>query len=298
MDSDGVMSTFAAPAFHSADAGTHQRSRTVRNMVPILCHVCWPLPTSLRANESGPQRARHYNRIFCVKACDGKSADLAAYFRDVATKLAKVRAEAGEFDAYLLAQSVEPAGRSARCDYHIVYSYTGFPPETGNAEKTAADLKKAGLYMTVEAMYAKRDAVSYLVSTEIWQRSAIVGSGSVKGSYVRLNYYNVKPGMMADFLRRETTGWQKLAEELSQDNPGMSWSVRSLLMPGGSAMPYNAMTADGFPNWAAVGNGIRGRDVWNKVHPEQDFAAYMSGVNTIADRTRVELFRIVEVIRK
>lgn len=239
---------------------------------------------------------RQYSRDSCVKVRDGKAAEYAAFLRDVTTKLYKVRVEAGDAASFVIARAVEPAGRSARCDYHIVVGYDGFPPEAAGAEKTAADLKKAGIAMTRDQMLAKRDELSFLVSTDTWAWDNRVGTIQA-GGYGRLNFYKVKAGAIGDWRRYETTGWKPLAEALSKEK-GTSWSSATLSMPGGTALPYNALTVDGFPNWAAVGAGVPVRQMWSKVHPNSDMTAHTERVNSVADRPRIDWVRFVEVIRK
>jgi len=245
---------------------------------------------------SQAQETPRFSRDFCVKVRDGKAAEYAAYLRDVTTKLAKVRVESGMYSSFVLAESVVPAGRSARCDYHIVYGSIGFPPESPSAEQTVADMKKAGITMTREAMVAKRDDLSFLVSTDIWRAQTGVGR-TEKGGYARLNYYKTKPGMAGEWVRMETTGWKLLAESVATSMPGTSWGASTLAMPGGDNLPYNAMTYDGFPSWVALGKGLPVRETWNKVHPEMDMATYTNRMATVVDRPRIDVVKLIEVIR-
>jgi len=121
------------------------------------------------------QETPRFSRDYCVKVRDDKPQEYAAFLRDVTAKLAKIRVEAGVADSFVIAQAVVPMGASARCDYHIVSIYEGFPPAGRGAEQAAADMKKAGISMTREAMIAKRDEVSYLVGMDIWRWRERVG---------------------------------------------------------------------------------------------------------------------------
>jgi hypothetical protein len=38
--------------------------------------------------------------------------------------------------------------------------------------------------------------------------------------------------------------------------------------------------------------------MWSKVHPEMNFADYLSKVNDTVDRYKAELYKAVEVVRK
>jgi hypothetical protein len=246
--------------------------------------------------SSQTQDQQFYARDFCVKVKEGKAQEYAAYLRDVTVKLAKVRFDAGAIASYTIAQAVAPAGRAARCDYHLVAGFNGFPPEAPSADQTAADMKKAGISMSRENMIAKRDELSYLVGTDIWMYRERVGTAK-KGGYARINYDKVHPGMGAEWAALESTGWKQLAEAASKEY-GTAWRVASLAMPGGASLPYNAMTIDIFPSWDALGKGIPARTLWNKVHPNTDMTAHLTRLSTIRDRPRVDTVRLIEVLTK
>jgi hypothetical protein len=151
--------------------------------------------------------------------------------------------------------------------------------------------------MTVAQRNAKRDEISYLVSTEYWQVREFIGSAK-KGGYVRLNYFKTKAGDGPEWLRMERSGWKQLAEAFAKDTPGRAWGLYTLAMPGGSSLPYNALTADIVPNWEGLFGGINPRQTWMKVHPESDYAGYMNRVGQLADRPMVDTLRLIEVIQK
>lgn len=243
----------------------------------------------------GQSQPPGYVRDLCVKAHPGKLSGLRAFMLDPVAKASKYRVDGGTYSWVVIAEAVAPAGREARCDFRIVYGSAGFPAEQNLM--TTEDLKKAGIGMTVEQRNAKRDELSYLVATDYWVARDLVGT-SVKGGYVRINYYKTKPGMAAEWTRAEQTGWKQLAEAFAKDKPGTGWGVYTLAMPGGAEMPYNAMTVDMLPNWAALGAPGRQRATWNKIHPETDYSAYMDRVGNMASRVRVDTMRLIEVIRK
>ena len=249
---------------------------------------------SLASSQTqGPQ---FYARDTCVKVKEGKAQEYTAYLRDVTVKLVKVRVDAGAIATYTIAQAVAPVGRAARCDYHLVTGYNGFPPEAPSAEQTAADMKKAGISMSREAMVSKRDELSSLVGVDTWNYRERVGTPQ-KGGYARINYDKIHPGMGAEWLALESNGWKQLAEAASTEH-GTAWRVASLAMPAGASLPYNAMTVDIFPSWAALGRGLPTRALWNKVHPNTDMTAHLSRLSTIRDRPRVDTVRLIEVLTK
>jgi hypothetical protein len=71
--------------------------------------------------------------------------------------------------------AVVPAGTAAICDYHLVWGYNGFPPEAATPEQDAAEMKKAGLSMTLAAYEAKRDSLATLANVDTWRVRADVG---------------------------------------------------------------------------------------------------------------------------
>ena len=232
----------------------------------------------------------------CVKVRDGKMQEYRAFLQNVTAKLAAVRVESGAYASYAIAQAVAPAGRSARCDYNLVTTYAGFPPDGPGAEQTAADMKKGGIAMSREAMIAKRDELSYLVGIDTWRWRERVGR-SAKGAVARINYDKVQSGMTGEWLSLESNGWKQLAEAASKEH-GTAWRVATLVMPGGENLPYNAMTIDVFPNWAALGKGLPAREIWNKVHPNSDMSAHLARLAAIRSRPRVDVVRLIEFIEK
>jgi len=232
-----------------------------------------------------------YVRDNCVKVAPAKGAEFAAMLRDVTAKRMRVRMDEGHAAWWLILNSVVPAGAAARCDYHIVIGYAGFPPEAATAEQNTAELKKAGLNMTSADYTAKLNSLSSLVNVDIWQVRADVGPSPEKGHYVRLNYYHVKPGQQAAWLKLETTGWKPFVESLKDSRLG--WHLNTLAMPAGEYLHYNALTVDTFPSWTALGQGVP-PTAWPKVHPDMPVADYLSLVNNTVERYRVDVLRVVD----
>jgi len=244
------------------------------------------------------QTAPYYTRANCVKVRDGKGGEYAAYLRDVTAKLAKYRVDNGMVAGFTVSQAVFPAGQAAMCDYLISYGSNGFPQEPPTPEQTDADYKKAGINMTRQERTAKLNELTYLVKTELWRRVDSAGGTVAKGNYYRVNYFNVKPAMGADWVANQSNGWKQLAEAGAAEVPGTAWSVWFLAMPGGQSLPYNARTIDVFPTWDAMGKGLPVRALWNKAHPNVDYTTHMNKLNALAERPRIDVYRVVERITK
>ena len=96
----------------------------------------------------------------------------------------------------------------------------------------------------------------------------------------------------------ERSGWKQLAEAWAKETPGRAWLIHTLGMPGGSKTQYDALTVDGFPNWDALFTAGNPRNTWVKVHPDSDYAGYMTQVGRLAERPMVHTMYLLEVIRK
>src|SRR6185437_15970194 len=236
-----------------------------------------------------------YVRSVCVKVRDGKQQAYAGFLRDVVTKTAQVRVDAGIYSAFVIMRSVEPVGQSARCDYRLAYVSPGFPEEPLTRQQVSADLTESGVLMSYDQMVAKRNELSYLVGMEIWRRREIVGE-SVVGGYARLNYYKVKPGHTStEWLELEGTGWKPLAESQAKSTKGSAWSASALVAPNGTGYAYNGITVDSYPSWTALANAGSPRAAWDQIHPHQEFTAYIDRVNGAVDRVSMELVKYVEI---
>lgn len=187
-------------------------------------------------------------------------------------------------------------GSEARCDYHILYAHTGFPPEMPSPEQVSSDLKKASLGMSQAEMVSQRDELGSLVNLDIWRTVRGVGRGEL-GSYIVLNFYKARPGQANEWTRLETDGWMPLAKAYAEEGPGRGWVAALREMPAGDDLAYNALTADIFPNWAALDNGIGVGEKWPKIHPDLSIADYLGLLNNVRTVHRREIFKVVELVR-
>jgi hypothetical protein len=235
-------------------------------------------------------------RDYCVKVAPGKEAEYEAFVRDVTIPLARARAEAGEFAWFVAQSSVVPAGSSAPCDYRMVFGYKGLPPEAASKEVLAAGLKRAKLPMTADEMIAKRNALSHLVSAEIWNLIDGIGPDIAKGSYVRLNRYNIKNGEMDEWTRLETTYWKPVMDAWLKAGGKGAWHVTGLSMPGGDRTPYNAQTVDIFPDWNSLVHGVPVNELWSKVHPTAAVSEVFNRFDRVRSIQSVEIYKAVEVV--
>jgi hypothetical protein len=253
------------------------------------------LPTGL-AHAQGQEEVSTV-RVYCVKVAPGKAADYEAFLRDVTVPLNQSRADAGEFEWFGAERAVVPAGSSAPCDYALAYRYKGAMPEEASSDQLGAALKRAGLGLTAAQLVEKRNALLQLVAVEYWYIIDGVGPAWAKGSYVHVNYHNVRSGRQDEYVRLERT-WKTLAEAWLKDGGKGSWGLVGLGMPSGDSQPYNAATLDVFPDWEGlVKGGPSLLALWPRVHPGlkfEDVEAQKDKVRSIPSRA---LYKLVESVQ-
>jgi hypothetical protein len=237
-------------------------------------------------------------REYCVKVVPGKGPAYEAFLRDVALPLNQSRADAGEFEWHGVGRAVVPVGSSARCDYRLAYTYKGNPPEEATSDQLNAALKRAGLSLTAEQLAEKRSALIQLISMDIWYTFENLGPQWAKGSYLKFNHWNVKGGQYEEYLRLERTTWKPLMEAWLKAGGTGSWVLVGLWMPGGEAVPYNAMTIDVFPTWDGLLKGVPLDDLWSKVHPDKTVAQAMGEMDKVRSLYTQEIFRLVERVER
>src|SRR5581483_6426968 len=214
------------------------------------------------------QEPRNYVRDYCIKIASGKGGEFAAFTHDVTAKLIQARVDSGDATWGAIARVVTPAGTTARCDYHLVYGYTGKLPEPTSPSSTEAALHRAGLNMSVADMAARRDSLSRLVSLEVMRSADAVPMDAMgKGNYVRINHYKVRSGQStSDWVSLERSTWKPLVVADNAAGHKSAWSVWVIGMPSGDSVFSNAVTVDVFPDWESLMRGIPVNDLWQKVH--------------------------------
>jgi len=259
---------------------------SARLRLSTMCVVSLALGLAEEASYAQGQPEVWTTREYCVKVAPGKGREYEAFLRDVAVPLNQSRADAGEFEWFGVARAVAPVGSSARCDYRVAYTYKGNPPEDATNDQLSAALKRAGLGLTAEQMAEKRSALIQLVSLDFWYSFENVGPRWKKDSYLRFNHWNVKTGQYEEYLRLERAYWKA-------GGTG-SWALVGLWMPGGDAVPYNAMTIDVFPTWDGLLKGVPLDELWSKVHPSTTVADAMSQQDKVRSLHYQEIYKLVE----
>jgi hypothetical protein len=258
-----------------------------------LLSFSWALACVPLAAQNTPT----FSRDYCVKVNPGKQADVAALLPEAA-KMNQVRVDEGRLVRWMALGAVVPLGGAARCDYHIILTYSGFPAEPPTMQETGADLERARLKMTAQQFASRRDSDLTVASLDIWQRIDAAGEPPKKGSYLQLNYYKPKAGKTEEWAKLETGGWKPFAERVAKDMPGTGWLVAALVMPQGDALHYTGMTVDVFPSWAVIGKGIPYAELWPKVHSDISLDDYIAKMGQTIDVYSRDVVQVVEIASK
>jgi hypothetical protein len=211
-----------------------------------------------------------YQRVACVKVQPGKFREYLAFANDVTAKTMQVGVDTGEISGWYLLRSVMPAGEEARCDFVSVTTYVGLPPAPRGPQTLATHLEKAGLRMTADEYYAKRDSLTRLVSQELWRAAITVGARPQKGDYMYVNFG--KMPSVRDYVEFEQTIWKPMAEAWVKDGQLRGWMVNQAILPGGSDIKYPAISIDVFPSWEAALQPRSIQEMFKRIHSDKDYA--------------------------
>jgi hypothetical protein len=235
-----------------------------------------------------------FQTVNCIKVQPGKSSE----FREIIDTFKKViqqRVNEGRIVSWSMLRSVMPAGEEARCDYLGVTLYENAPPEPLGREGLEKALKSAGVSMTAADYIARRDSVSRLVATEMWQPQIRVGQPA-KGNYAFINYMKVHN--FPDYSKFESTVWRPVAEVMVKEGFQTGWVFSTKLLPGGTEVQYGALTADIYPNWEEVFKNRDFEGIFKKAHPDKNADQTMGTVDKLRDLARRELYYIEERVSK
>jgi hypothetical protein len=270
------------------------QAREVLVKVPRLL-VCIALTAAFSATLIAQQAPTGYHSVACIKVKPENNTEFRKWAAADVHKLAQSRVDGGAVSSWIVLRSVIPTGVSAECDYVIVTMYPGNPPQPMGLEELDAALKKAGITATAQQYVDRRASLSTLISNNMFQNQASVGSFK-KGDYFVVNY--MKATNMADYVAWEKKAWQPMAEALAKENSRSGWSLNTLVFPGGTDVKFNAVTVDVYPTWDSIFSGDfqHFRDLWTKTHPEMDFGTTFEQYDKLRHQGDVDIFVVQDYI--
>lgn len=231
------------------------------------------IAAALSATLLAQQAPSGYHTVACIKIKPGKSAEFRKWSATDARAFQQARVDSGEITTWLLIRSVMPQGTSAQCDYLSISMYPGAPPKPTGLDEMGPLLKKAGISMSAQEFVDHRSSMTELVSNNLFQNRISVGAIK-KGDYLIANYMKVPD--RGEWLAAEKNVWQPMAESMVQAGVTSGWSVNVQVLPGGTDLPFDAVTVDVYPSWDAVfAGGSHVVESFKKAHPDMDFGTTM-----------------------
>lgn len=250
--------------------------------------AAFSIPMAAQQTPSG------FHRVACLKV---KLQDTDAFLKfasDEVDKMAQYWVKSGKSSGWLLLRSVVPMGQSAQCDYLAITVYSGLPMDFFSPDQVAEGLKQAGSKMSVQEFLNRRNSVATLVSNDLFQTRARVGTIK-KGDYLEVLYQKV-PNQRT-WLANDVKVWQPVAEAMLKDGTRSGWFAVFRVLPAGSSMKYNAINVDVFPSLEAVfKDDPQFVDRWKRVHPDMDLATTMQGLDKFRTTENEELYTVLDAV--
>ncbi len=261
--------------------------------VPHL-FVCAALVAAFSAVLAAQQAPAGYHSVACIKVKPENNSEFRKWSAGDVHKFAQSRVDGGALSSWILLRAVIPAGTSAECDYVIVSMYPGAPPKPLELDDLDAALKKAGVAMTGQQYVDRRTSLTTLVSNNMFQNRASVGSFKT-GDYFVVNY--MKALNIEDYVAWEKKAWQPMAEAMAKDNSRSGWSVNTLVFPGGTDVKFNAVTVDVYPTWDSIFNGNEHFiDMWRKAHPDMELGTTFEQYDKLRHQGDIDVFVVQDYI--
>lgn len=260
-------------------------------------HMFWgaALATVLSATLVAQQAPTGYHSISCVKVKPGKSAAFHALLDGDVRKVEQALVNSGSISMFLELRTVIPAGTEAGCDYVFVSFYPGFPSTPRTDEEETALLQKAGVKSTLGEWRDQHQDAGSLVSNNITQYQALVGTGK-KGDYLVFNSMSVTN--IGQCVADQKRLWQPFAEEGVKEGAQDGWAVNIQRFPNGAKDMSLVSSVDIYPTWDAMfnyfGHGFMTR--WNKVHPELKLEDAIAQLNKSCRIDHTVLYKEEDVI--
>jgi hypothetical protein len=257
----------------------------------VLTALSFPLFSQPNSPTTG------YHNVQCYKIKPDKGLEFRKWAEGDLHKYAQGLVDSGRLSSWTLVRAVTPAGSASSCDYFMVAFYPGLPPEPLGVTDLGPLLKKAGLTMTAEEWIGRRDSMSSLVSTSLWQNYVAVRSMQ-KGDYIIVN--EAKAPDVDEWVAYEKKAWQPIAEQLDKEGLTRGWSVNVLVLPQrGSENRINGVTVDVYPSWDAVIKLMIDPEFenrWRKIHPDMEIGTTFEHYDKLRNNLTANVFKVDDMI--
>jgi hypothetical protein len=108
---------------------------------------------------------------------------------------------------------------------------------------------------------------------------------------IRFDFIKVEPQKVSEYLKLEND-WRKVHEAMRKEGKILRWMHYEVLLPSGSEVHHNYMTATIYKDYAALENIVPDLAVaFAKVYPERNFLDFLNKSDQIRNRVRTEVFQ-------
>lgn len=261
-----------------------------RQLLPCLV----ALPAVWGQSATPPPPAAHYVMVNCLKLVPGaRPPEVTKFHKDYTIPLYRSMMEANpRLRRVAYQRNAVPGGAAAECDYRVVSIYAGWGG--GPTRLTPEHMKKAGLTISVDEYFAKRNALYKSVRSEILRTWP--GHGDMKkDDWLVTSYVKIAPGRFSEYVSRGTEIWQPLSKERIQQGK-MAGSFRAGVSFAGTESPYNAVAISVFNKWDQILGDFDYMATFAKVHPGKSYEVLARTGRDISQTIRVEIDQVMELI--
>ena len=233
------------------------------------------------------QQQRDFLNFYYLDVEPGKGGEYRNFFREISSKVHKVRIEAGEIRGAYLMQARVPGGTESISDYILVIVPNG---GLGGESMSAGDaLKKAGIEMTGSQYWQKFWELTNFVKREIWTDVARIGSLE-EGNLIQMDFMDVHN--VGDWVDMEREIFKPVHQLRIDEGERVGWGARRLFMPRGRDLQYNGATVNIFADWEQLGKS-GGRGFFRRAHPDMDTSDLSEKIGKARTMVRTELFELI-----
>jgi hypothetical protein len=249
----------------------------------------------LAGMASAQRLPENYSLVTFRKVPAGKTSAYIAQAKNHAKKIAEARIQRGEAKGWALLRLTLPYATGSDHNFVSVYYFEKLPNfgRTPGTEESDALAKAAGFAKMSEYNEALRE-FGETVHGQVLRGQWRMGS-TPPGSVIRVNYYKVPEGGMADAMEMEERIFMPMLKaDVDRGTHLTAWSLATLVMPYAAEAGWNYITAATYKDWASMMSGPSlTAEAFAKVHPGR---SYLSAMDQYRHRKKLVKSRTYEVI--
>ena len=204
----------------------------------------------------------------------------------------KIRQQNGKITNWGLYR-IHFTGSGDEYNFVTIHYYDAWEKTEGN-DNWIELMKAANPKGDAAAILSKAGSLRSIVRQSLYLRTDATSSDSAPPSnYFEIEYMKVKDGMAAEYVKTEKEIWKPLHQVLVNDGKRSSWSLWSLVIPGGTGRSHEYATGNGFSSYKQMA-GDNYEEAFKKAHPGKDMQATLDKTEKTRDLVRSEIWEVVD----